>query len=88
MGAIFWNAILEALDFERSEKAFHSRVIVAAGFAAHTGADIIDFKRLGELFGRVLNTAIGMMQGWSRWTGTPYRAGVVKQLELRNPFPF
>ena len=29
LGAIFWNAILEALGFERSEKAFHSRVIVA-----------------------------------------------------------
>jgi hypothetical protein len=66
VGAIFGNAILEALGFKRSKKTFHRRVIVAVGLAAHTGRDAVDVERLAEVFGGVLHPAIRMMESWSR----------------------
>ena len=48
LGAIFRDSILEAFGFERGEKAFHGRVIVATALAAHTRGDVVDFKRVTE----------------------------------------
>src|ERR1700720_4670037 len=66
LGAIFGNAILEALGFKRSKKTFHRRVIVAVSLAAHTGSDAVDVERLAEVFGGVLHPAIRIMECWSR----------------------
>ena len=60
LGTVFRDSFLEAFSFERGEKTFHRRVIVAAGFATHTGCDIVDLQRLAESLGRVLNVAIGI----------------------------
>src|SRR3984893_3292525 len=61
LGAIFGNAILEALGFKRSKKTFHRRVIVAVSLAAHTGSDAVEVERLAEALGGVLHPAIRMM---------------------------
>ena len=52
LGAIFRDSILEAFGFERGEKAFHGRVIVATALAAHTRGDVVDFEACYGILGR------------------------------------
>jgi hypothetical protein len=61
LGTIFRDSILQTFGFERGKKAFHRRVIVAAGFAAHARGNAVDFKSVTEVLGGVLHPAIGMM---------------------------
>jgi hypothetical protein len=49
----FRDSSLEAFGFERGEKAFQRRGVVASGFATHTGRGIVDFQRLAECNGEI-----------------------------------
>jgi len=62
---VAWDLALEALGFEGSPEAFHGGVIITASLAAHAWGDLVREQELAKGTGRVLDSAVRMMELWS-----------------------
>jgi hypothetical protein len=61
LGVSFKPASIDALQFERTEKGFHCRIIVTTAFTTHASDNAMRLEQLAVGGAGILHAPIGMM---------------------------
>jgi len=59
--------VMDELGFERVEEAFHRRIVVAVGLAAHRGLEAGGLRHLAAVRRGILDASIGMVDQAGAW---------------------